>query len=93
VKPGSPFVREEALFVAAVLVGSVAGLLVSQVLQHWVSAAAAANVALASATTITGATHARLVHRRALGSLVPSVALGAPLAYVIMRVIHALLGS
>jgi len=33
------------------------------------------------------------VHRRAIGSLVPSVAIGAPLAYVVMRVIHALVGS
>jgi len=93
VKPGSVFAREEALFVLAVLGGSVAGLAAGQILVRWMSGATAGNVALAVATTVTGATHARLVHRRTLGSLVPSVAVGAPLAYVIMRAIHALLGS
>jgi hypothetical protein len=87
------FAREEALFVAAVLVGSVTGLIVEQLLLHWVSRAAAGNVALALATTMTGATHARLVHRHSIGALVPSVAVGAPLAYVVMRMIHVLLGS
>ena len=92
-KPGSVFAREEALFVLAVLVGSVAGLAAGQILVRWMSGATAGNLALAVATTVTGATHARLVHRRPLGSLLPSVAVGAPLAYVIMRAIHALLGS
>ncbi len=92
-RPSKVFAREEVLFVAAVVVGSVAGLVAGQLLRHSVSAATAGNVALALATTVTGATHARLVHRRAIGSLVPSVAVGAPLAYVVMRVIHALVGS
>src|SRR5439155_24094096 len=72
---------------------SVAGLAAGQILVRWMSGATAGNAALAVATTVTGATHARLVHRRPLGSLLPSVPVGAPLAYVIMRAIHALLGS
>ncbi len=92
-RPSKVFAREEVLFVAAVVVGSVAGLVAAQLLRHWVSAATAGNVALALATTVTGATHARLVHRHSIGSLLPSVAVGAPLAYVVMRVIHALVGS
>jgi hypothetical protein len=92
-RPSKAFAREEALFVAAVLVGSVTGLIAEQLLLRWVGQAAAGNVALALATTLTGATHARLVHRHSIGSLLPSVAVGAPLAYVVMRVIHALVGS
>src|SRR5207245_2726118 len=77
VKPGSVFAREEALFVLAVLVGSVAGLAAGQILVRWMSGATAGNAALAVATTVTAATHARLVHRRPHGSRLPSAALGA----------------
>jgi len=93
--PASPkrFAREELLFVTSVLLGSVSGLLTRQLLAHWVSDGVAANAALALATTLTGATHARLAHRRSIGSLLPSVVVGGPLAYVVMRGIHALLGS
>ena len=57
----SVFASEEALFVAAVLVGSATGLVAGQFLPHWVSGATAGNIALALATTVTGATHSRLV--------------------------------
>lgn len=88
----SAFAQQEVLFVAAVLVGSVTGLVAGRLLVPWVSDATAANIALAVATTATGATHARLAHRRSLRSLVSSVLVGAPLAYLVMRGIHALLG-
>jgi len=92
VKLASAFAREEVLFVAAVLVGSVTGLVAGRLLVPWVSDATAGNIALAVATTATGATHARLAHRRSLRSLVPSVVVGGPLAYLVMRGIHTLLG-
>lgn len=79
-------------FVWAVLVGSMMGVLSQQFLLTFLSPTLAGNVSLALATTGTGATHARLVHRRPLGSLVPNVLLGAPVAYGVMRVVHLFAG-
>ncbi len=87
------FARDEVLFVCSVLVGSVTGLVVRLLLADAAGGARAESIALAVATTFTGATHARLVHRRRLGSLVPVVVVGVPLAYAVMRGIHALLGA
>jgi hypothetical protein len=88
-----PQFQELAVFVLAVVVGSLCGLATNQVLGHWVSGAVAGNAALAVATTCTGAAHAHFVHRQPWLHLLPKVGLGAPLAYGVMRVVHAVLGS
>jgi hypothetical protein len=89
----STFARELQVFVRAVLVGTTAGIVCREGALRWVGDATAANIALAVATTVTGATHARLVHRQSVRDLVPQVLCGAPAAYGTMRVIHALLGA
>ncbi len=85
--------RELVFFLVAVLVGSLAGVATSEVLKHWTSASAAGNASLAIAATLAAATHHRLVHRQSLRLLAPKVAVAAPLAYIVMRAVHAVIGS
>jgi hypothetical protein len=88
-----PLARELAVFVAAVFVGSLSGLVMAELLGRWTVASTATNVALAVATTCTGATHSRLAHRQPLRSLLPRVAVALPLAYGVMRMVHLLLAA
>ena len=88
----TPFARDLFLFLCAVLVGTVAGIGSQRLLGHLVAAQVAANVSLALATTCTGAAHSRLVHRKPIRHLIPSVAAGVPLAYAAMRAIHFIVG-
>ena len=62
------------------------------VLLHLTSPQIAANLSLALATTCTGAAHSRLVHRKPISYLLPSVIAGAPVAYGAMRAIHFIIG-
>ena len=87
-----PLFQELTVFVLAVIAGSLCGLATSEVAGRWVSGAVAGNAALAVATTCTGAAHAHFVHKQPWLSLLPKVGLGAPIAYGIMRVVHAVLG-
>ena len=50
-------------------------------------------LALALATTVTGAMHAQLAHGQPLRVLAPKILVGAPLAYGVMRLVHMLLGT
>ena len=86
------FLRDLLLFLCAVLFGTIAGIGSQQFLLHLVGPQVAANVSLALATTCTGAAHSRLVHRKPIGHLLPSVVVGAPLAYGAMRAIHFVVG-
>ena len=88
----TPFARDLFLFLCAVLVGTAAGIGWQRLLLHLVAPQVAANVSLALATTCTGAAHSRLVHRKPIGHLLPSVVAGAPLAYGAMRAIHFIVG-
>ena len=88
----TPFARDLVLFLCAVLVGTAAGVGSQRLLLHLVAPHVAANLSLALATTCTGAAHGRLVHRKPIGHLLPSVVAGAPLAYGAMRAIHFVLG-
>jgi hypothetical protein len=45
------------------------------------------------AATLAAATHHRLVHKQPLRLLAPKVAFAAPLAYVVMRAVHLVIGS
>jgi len=60
VKLASAFAREEVLFVAAVLVGSVTGLVAGRLLVPWVSDATAGNIALAVAYLVMRGIHTLL---------------------------------
>lgn len=91
--PAHPFFQELTTFVLAVILGSLSGLATSLLLAHWVSPPVASNVALAVATTCTGAAHAHFVHRQPWMTLLPKIGAGAPLAYGAMRLVHAVLGS
>jgi len=84
--------QELAVFVLAVIVGSLCGLATNELAGRWVSGAVAGNAALAVATACTGAAHAHFVHKQPWLSLLPKVGLGAPIAYGVMRVVHAVLG-
>ena len=84
--------RDLLLFLCAVLVGTTAGIASQQALLHFTSPQSAANLSLALATTCTGATHSRLVHRKPIRYLLPSVIAGTPVAYGAMRVIHLMIG-
>jgi hypothetical protein len=86
-----PFARDETLFVCAVLVGTAGAIVSRQLLLPLVGAVSAGNAALAVATTLTGAAHARLVHRKSFRALMPQVLASAPLAYAAMRAVHTLL--
>lgn len=84
--------RDLLLFLSAVLVGTTAGIGSQRVLSHLTSPQIAANLSLALATTCTGAAHSRLVHRKPISYLLPSVIAGAPVAYGAMRAIHFIIG-
>jgi hypothetical protein len=86
------FARDLGLFVCAVLVGTMAGIGSQQFLMPLVGQRMAANMSLALATTCTGAAHSRLVHRKPIGYLLPSLMAGAPVAYGAMRAIHFVVG-
>ena len=86
------FVRDLFLFLCAVLVGTTAGIGSQQALLYLASPQTAAHLSLALATTCTGAAHSRLVHRKPLGYLFPSLVAGAPVAYGAMRAIHFVIG-
>lgn len=86
------FLHDLFLFLCAVLVGTSAGIGSQQFMLHLVDPQVAANVSLALATTCTGAAHSRLVHRKPIGYLLPSLLVGAPVAYGAMRAIHFVVG-
>ena len=86
------FARDLCLFLCSVVMGTMAGVGSQQLLLHVVGPSVAANVSLALATTCTGAAHGRLVHRRRMGYLLPSLVAGAPVAYGAMRLIHFVAG-
>ena len=86
------FLRDLFLFLCAVLLGTIAGISSQQVLLYLVTPKVASNVSLALATTCTGAAHSRLVHRKPIADLLPSLVSGAPVAYGAMRVIHFVVG-
>ena len=88
-----PLFHEVGVFVIAVIVGSLSGLATTILLGGWVTAATASNAALAMATTCTGAAHSRFVHKQPWMRLLPKIGVGAPLAYGVMRAVHAVLGS
>jgi len=85
--------REAFVFLVAVLVGSIAGVAVSVILHHWFSTATANNAGLAVAATLAPATHARFIHRQSLKTLAPRVLVAVPLAYLVMRAVHAVIAS
>jgi len=85
--------RELVFFLVAVLVGSLAGVATSEILKHWISASATGNASLAIAATFAAATHHRLVHGQSLRLLAPKVVVAAPLAFVVMRAVHVVIGS
>src|SRR5207245_11583995 len=60
-------------FLCAVLVGTTAGIGSQQALLHLTTPQIAANLSLALATTCTAAAHSRLVHRKPIGYLLPSL--------------------
>src|SRR5256885_12039626 len=61
-RPSKVFAREEVLFVAAVVVGSVAGLVAALLLRHSASAGTARAIPLALATAVILAPHALPPH-------------------------------
>jgi len=88
-----PLTRELGGFLAAVFVGSLGGLLAGQLLAGWMGPGGSGSLAIALGTTLTAATHARLIHGLRYRSLLPRVLLAVPLAYVVMRGVHGLLGQ
>jgi len=88
-----PLFQELGVFVLAVILGSLSGLATTVLLGRWLATSAAGNAALAVATTCTGAAHSHFVHKQPWLGLLPKIGLGAPLAYAVMRGVHAVLGS
>jgi hypothetical protein len=88
----TPLLRDLCVFLCAVLVGTTSGIAAQQALFHFISPQTASDVSLALATTCTGAAHSRLVHRKPIGYVLPSLVAGTPVAYGAMRVIHVLAG-
>jgi hypothetical protein len=84
--------RDLFLFLCAVLVGTTAGIGSQQAFLHLTSPQIAANLSPALATTCTGAAHSRLVHRKPIRYLLPSLVAGTPVAFGAMRVIHFIIG-
>ena len=91
--PAHPLFQELGVFVLAVILGSLSGLATNVLLGRWVAAGVTGNAALAVATTCTGAAHSNFAHKQPWLSLLPKIGLGAPLAYGVMRAVHAILGS
>ncbi len=48
---------------------------------------------LAVAATLAPATHARFIHGQPLKTLAPRVIVAVPLAYLVMRAVHAVIAS
>lgn len=88
-----PLLQELGVFLVVVVFGSLSGLGTNIVLGRWVGATVASNAALAVATTCTGAAHSHFVHKQPWMRLVPKIGVGAPLAYGVMRIVHAVLGA
>jgi hypothetical protein len=91
-QPSPRLTRELAGFLAAVFVGSLGGLLTARLLAGPMGTTEAGTLAIAAGTTLTAATHARLIHGLPYRALVPRVLLAAPLAYLVMRGVHVVLG-
>jgi hypothetical protein len=85
--------RDLGVLVVAVVIGGVAGALANVLANRWTSTDTARNIALATATTVTGATHAWLVHRQPLRMVVPGAAVSVLVVYLAMRIVHLLLAS
>ncbi len=85
--------RDLGVLVVAVVIGGVAGALANALADRWTSTDTARNIALATATTVTGATHAWLVHRQPLRMVVPGAAVSVPVVYLAMRIVHLLVAS
>jgi hypothetical protein len=80
-----PLTAELVAFLLAVLIGSLVGLASGVVLDR--------SLGLALGTTATAVTHAHLVHGQPFRIVLIKAVLAAPLAYLIMRGVHWLLGS
>lgn len=80
-----PLTAELVAFLFAVLVGSLVGLASGLVLDR--------SIGLALGTTATAVTHAHLVHKQPIRLVLLKAVLAAPLAYLVMRGVHWLLGS
>jgi hypothetical protein len=80
------------LFLTAVVVRGVTAAVAQSLLRLWAGPQTVNDVTLALATTMTGAAHARFVHREPLGPLVIGVLVGLPIVYAAMRALHAVLG-
>jgi hypothetical protein len=85
-----PLARDLVVLVAAVTIGGLAGALAHALSQQWTSAETARHIALAAATTFTGAAHAWLVHRQPLKMIVPGAAVSLPVVYLTMRIVQLL---
>jgi hypothetical protein len=85
--------RDLGVLILAVVLGGVAGALASALVIRWTSTETARSIALATATTVTGATHAWLVHRQPLRTVVPGAAMSVPVVYLAMRIVHLLVPS
>jgi hypothetical protein len=94
-RPRSPtldfVVQDLRVFLTAVVVGGLTAVVVQSFLRHWTPAQTATDVAFACATTITGAAHARFVHRQPLSALGIGVLVGLPIVYAAMLLLHAAL--
>lgn len=89
----SPVLQELGVFLFAVVLGSLSGVATNFLMLRLAEAAVASNAALAVATTCTGAAHSHFVHKLPWTRLIPKIGVGAPLAYGVMRIVHAVLGS
>ena len=85
-----PVARDLVVLSVAVVIGGLAGALAHAAAFGWTSAETARNIALAAATTITGASHARLVHLQPLKMVLSGAAVSMPAVYVAMRIVHLL---
>ena len=84
-------VQDLRVFLTAVVVGGLTAVLVQSLLRQWAPAQTATDVAFACATTMTGASHARLVHRQPLRAVGIGVLVGLPIVYAAMMLLHAAL--
>jgi len=85
--------RDLGVLVVAVVIGGVAGALANALADRWTSTDTARNIALATATTVTGATHAWRVHRQPRRMVVPGAAGSGPGVDLAMRIVHLLVAS
>jgi hypothetical protein len=85
--------RDLGVLVVAVMLVGVVGALANVLANRWTSIDTARNIALATATTVTGATHAWLAHRQPLRMVVPGAAVSVPVVYLAMRIVHLLVAS